>query len=166
MDSEFILAWYMYGEWANERLLVLAESLDEAQLRQSIAPGSRTLLDTFAHLASSDWDWYARCNNWPHTALDVLREMTSLAGVRRAWEQLIPRRHGFIRRLGDEQLRQPVPLKRRPDDPDLLLWQGLLHCANHGTQHRSEIALRLGELGRAPGDLDFTLYCAAQSGSP
>lgn len=160
MDSDMILSWYTYGEWANERLLAMAESLDDAQLRRTFSPGYRALLDTFAHLASVDWGWYARCSNWPLSGLDVLKGLTSLAGVRHAWADLIPRRHGFIRRLSDEQLRQPVPSKRRRDDPDLLMWQGLFQCVNHGTQHRSEIAAMLTELGRAPGDLDYVVYLA------
>ncbi len=39
-----------------------------------------------------------------------------------------------------------------------LLCQLLAHLANHGTQHRSVAALRLTQLGRSPGDLDFIAY--------
>jgi uncharacterized damage-inducible protein DinB len=39
-----------------------------------------------------------------------------------------------------------------------ILWHCLYHVVNHGTQHRSEAAAILTELGRSPGDVDFTFF--------
>ncbi|MER3418993.1 MAG: hypothetical protein C4290_00025, partial [Chloroflexota bacterium] len=38
------------------------------------------------------------------------------------------------------------------------LWQLLLHQANHATQHRSEVAYLLTQMGHSPGDLDLLAY--------
>src|SRR5207248_11666353 len=47
--------------------------------------------------------------------------------------------------------------RERPDGRVYVykLWQMLLHVANHGTQHRSEVAAMLTGFGRSPGNLDL-----------
>jgi len=39
-----------------------------------------------------------------------------------------------------------------------VLWHCLVHVVNHGTQHRSECALKLTNGGHSPGEIDFTMY--------
>jgi uncharacterized damage-inducible protein DinB len=46
----------------------------------------------------------------------------------------------------------------------LPLWQMMLHVANHGTQHRSEVAAILTVFGQSPGDLDALVYFRPISG--
>ena len=54
----------------------------------------------------------------------------------------------------------------RPSGPvDFPRWQGIVQCANHGTQHRAEIAAMLTDLGQSPGDLDFSVYCLERMGT-
>jgi uncharacterized damage-inducible protein DinB len=45
----------------------------------------------------------------------------------------------------------------------------LTHVVNHGTQHRSEAALILTEIGRSPGEIDMIFYVedlVAEAGRP
>ena len=42
------------------------------------------------------------------------------------------------------------------------LWQQMLHQVNHATQHRSEAAVILTDLGRSPGLLDLLYFVDVQ----
>lgn len=44
----------------------------------------------------------------------------------------------------------------------LPLGHTMLQVVNHGTQHRSEVALLLTELGHSPGDLDLHVFVLEQ----
>lgn len=66
----------------------------------------------------------------------------------------------FLQRLSDPILLEVVEYEsalsgRRYAIP---LWKMMAHLAHHGTQHRSEVALALTQLGHSPGDLDLIVY--------
>jgi uncharacterized damage-inducible protein DinB len=46
------------------------------------------------------------------------------------------------------------------------LWQQMLHQANHATQHHSELAMLLTQLGHSPGWLDFLLFLDERGDHP
>ena len=68
---------------------------------------------------------------------------------------MVADRRAYFAGLNDADLGEIVPLQGGP----LPRWQAILHCFNHGTQHRSEIAAMLSDLGRSPGDMDYSVYC-------
>jgi uncharacterized damage-inducible protein DinB len=65
---------------------------------------------------------------------------------------------GFLETISDDSMHHMVQTRRG----DLPLWQLLAHIANHGTQHRSEAAEMLTQIGRSPGDLDLMQYLLAK----
>lgn len=162
--KDVIATLYAYGEWANARLLERADGLEPAQLRRVFSAGAQPVLATFLHLVNVDLRWFAR---WREEALPPVLtedELPTPAAVRARWEAFYPVRRAYIDGLDEAALRRSITWARPTGDVVIPRWQVMVHCANHGTQHRSELAMMLSDLGRSPGDLDLTVFELARRG--
>jgi len=148
-----------YAVWANERLLACAERLGEAPLRHRFTQGALPILDNLVHLVSSDRRWLARWQEAPLPPGLTAADLPGVAAVRQAWRDLASRRAAYLALLDDAALGAVIRWPDADGARALLRWQAIVQCANHGTQHRSEIAAMLTDCGQSPGDLDFGLWC-------
>ena len=153
-----IATLYEYGGWANNRLLAKAASLSGAQLGQKLTKGADPILTTFGHLVGADLRWFARWRGQTPPPLSAT-DFPTLEVVRRQWDELGAVRRPYIASLDEAKLREPIVWVRGRGSVEIPRWQAMLHCANHGTQHRSEIAAMLTDLGQSPGDMDLIVYC-------
>ena len=60
----------------------------------------------------------------------------------------------YLAALGDEML-FAKPIKEPEEDKDLIVWQVLLHVANHGTDHRAKLIRVLNDLGIKTTSQDY-----------
>ena len=153
-----IASYYGYAEWASERLLALAEGLSHADLTRRFSAGALPILDTFVHLASVDGRWHARWGGTPLPPRLTVADLPSLAAVRAAWAPIRAGQRAYVAALDAAALAEPIRWDRPSGDVMIPRWQVVFHCANHGMQHRSEVAMMLTDLGRSPGDLDYSYY--------
>ncbi len=158
MENRIIAQMYEYGVWANKKLLATANALTTEQLHKPFTQFEFTILGSFVHLVSAEWRWYQSWIGAPMEERLTVNDLPTLNAVRAKWEPLWTERHAFIASLLPERLQQPLVRKLQGKEQSIPLWQALVHVANHGTQHRSEIALMLTDLGHSPGDLDMVWY--------
>ena len=161
MRSNELKAFYDYTYWATERILDTAANLSEAQLNEEMPNGMGSIRVTLVHLLSGHWIWRERWQGGKPTAMLNPHDFPTLETIRVRWQEEQQRMYDLLATLRDEDLKRPVEYVSTmlPGQVFLLpLWQLMMHLVNHGTQHRSEIAMRLTELGHSPGELSMNFF--------
>jgi uncharacterized damage-inducible protein DinB len=160
VDHEQALTLVDYNAWANRRILVKAARLPWEELLRPAALSHDTLLGTFVHILDTQWYWRtgAQTGQLPTDTLSA-HSFPRLAALRRRWDEEDQHFRQYVQNVSPEVLAGSVtytwPQARPRTRP---LWQIIHHIVNHGTHHRSEIGLRLAELGHSPKDLDFIKF--------
>ena len=156
--KELISTLYDYGIWANSRLLAKAAQLSMSQLTERLTKGAEPVLMTFGHLVGADIRWLARWQEQAPPAVSPV-DFPTLQIVSQRWDDLYGKRRAYIAGLDARALREAISWPGAQESTRIPRWQAMVHCANHGTQHRSELAAMLTDLGHSPGDLDLIMYC-------
>jgi uncharacterized damage-inducible protein DinB len=159
MNRQDILVLYQYNQWANARILKAAGNVTTQQF---LAPGSFPhggLRGTLVHALSAEWIWR---NRWEGTSpSSVLKpdEFPTFEALRSRWAEEEKKLMGFVDTVTDEHLNQSFDYKNTAGTPfTRILWQAMAHVVNHGTQHRTEAAAMLTDLGHSPGDIDLIFF--------
>ena len=158
MDQQIISQMYEYGIWANKKLLDKASVLTAEQLRHPFTQSEFTILGSFVHLVGAECRWHQVWSGTPMSERLTVEDLPTIEAVRAKWEPLWVERRAFIEARTPERLPQSITRQLRGQTQSVVLWHALVHVANHGTQHRSEIAMMLTDLGHSPGDLDMVFW--------
>lgn len=165
MLAETLRTFYGYSSWATERIFDAAAQLTPEQLDAPGVAGRGSISQTLLHLITTQkgwlswWDGSLPAEEAIRIGLEI-GENPDLAAIRGAWDKVAEQTQEFVGSLSDEDAERPFTFAP-PNGPSwtIPLWQLMLHVANHGTQHRSEIAAMLTAAGYSPGDLDLLFYC-------
>jgi uncharacterized damage-inducible protein DinB len=157
MDTDMLQSIYAHASWANGKLFDIATQISETQLTHS-ADDSESIFALLVHLVDVQRTWLARAQHTVAPPLDQAA-CSTLVALREAWESVDNASHMYIVNLSPDDLVEIVRYTNSKGEPqDYPRWQILLHQALHATQHRSEAALLLSQLGHSPGWLDYLIY--------
>lgn len=159
MNKQDILVLYKYNQWANAKILQAAANVTQEQY---LAPASFPhggLQGTLVHTLFAEWLWRKRWEGISPAIRFRLEEFPTFESLCTRWAQEEKQLMDFVDGLTDERLNTTFNYTNTSGKPfTRILWQAMAHVVNHGTQHRTEAAAMLTELGHSPGDIDFIYF--------
>ncbi len=156
---EYLSTLIDYNYWANERILLAADRVSEAQFLAPARFSWGGLRGTLVHTLSAEWSWRLRWEGVSPTAPLDPADFSTVSAVRSRWRAEQAALREFAGKLTEPALAQTVKYRRMSGGASAEpLWQLMIHLVNHGTQHRAEAAALLTEYGHSPGDLDFVVF--------
>ncbi|MBI3150532.1 MAG: DinB family protein [Chloroflexi bacterium] len=164
MNTKDIQILYKYNSWANARILNAASNVTQEQFVAAAAHPHKDLRHTLTHTLFAEWLWRKRWEGDSPTQWISPEDFPTFDSLRARWGEEEKALNEFAASVTDEKLNSVFQYKTTKGDPrENVLWQVMAHVVNHGTQHRSEAAAILTELGHSPGDIDLIVYLREHS---
>jgi uncharacterized damage-inducible protein DinB len=107
------------------------------------------------HLMSCDDFWFSGLRGFEMPEMLDPANFEGREKIRTHWDNIEQTMRDYLAELRDDMLFEK-PLSG--GDKDLLLWQILLHVANHGTDHRAQLLRLLNDLGVETAPQDYIFY--------
>ncbi len=159
MNKQDVQMLFAYNQWANDRIVAAAEKVTEAQF---LAPASYPhggLRGTLVHALFADGIWLQRWNGIRGGVRLNPEDFPTFASYRARQSTIAQDQMAFVAGVTDAALAAEFAFADTKGVAHTrILWHTMAHVVNHGTQHRSEAAAMLTDLGHSPGDLDIVIF--------
>ena len=159
MNKQDILILYQYNQWANAKILNAATNVSvEGYLAPASFPHGG-LRGTLVHALFAEWIWRNRWEGTSPTKRLRHEDFPTFESLCTRWAEEEKALMSFVDSLTDEMLESKFSYTTTEGKPhQRILWQAMAHLVNHGTQHRTEAAAILTDVGHSPGDIDMIYF--------
>ena len=153
---------YEFSYWANRKLFDVIAQLSADQFTQQVSGSYGSIRNALVHTLSAEWGWLDRCGGEPRGPRLEPDDYPTLESVMETWSRVEGYVRGFLSALSDDDLGRPIEFSLASGPTRRLAMVDLMQQSIfHAVHHRGQVALMLRELGYAPGNFDFVLYCLA-----
>jgi len=159
MNKKDIHLLFEYNRWANARILGAAAKISEAQFLAPTTFPHGSLRGTLVHTLFAEWIWRMR---WQGAVPNVRlkpADFPTIAHLKTRWLEEEILLMEFVDGLTEKRLKAEFDYISTEGNPHRrVVWEAMAHLVNHGTQHRSEAAAMLTDMGHSPGDIDLIVF--------
>ena len=150
MNPAEIRYLFDYDRWATERVLATLDGIPQDVWSRRDAVGERGLGTILVHQLGAAQRWRHAIQQTGDQPRPELEPLPTVDELRSWWADEWVAVAGWMPTITQGLLDH--------EEEGVAVWQMLTHVINHGTQHRSEAALILTEIGRSPGEIDMIFY--------
>ena len=160
-----IRALHDYNEWATGHVLDAASALSEEELSRELGASFGSVRGNLSHIAHAQAIWLSRWTGERFAAPPQPESGRAIEALRESFRVSHEGLHRFLGTLDEDRLsRQFSYVDTQGNAQQRVLWQAMLHLANHGTHHRAETAMLLTALGHPPRQLDYIFFELERAG--
>jgi uncharacterized damage-inducible protein DinB len=157
MNANAFRHFYDYHFSEYRKLWDYVTQLSYEQFTQSVVYSHGSVRDQILHLISCDDGWFSELRGAEPSEPLPPTNIDDRESIRAYWDKVEQRMHAYLAELQDDMLFDK-PIKEPEEDKDLIVWQVLLHVANHGTDHRAQVLRLLNDLGVKTTYQDYIFY--------
>jgi len=130
--------------------------LSYEQFRQDVDYSHGSVRNQIVHIMSTDDAWFSGLRGVEFPEPFNPADFDDRKTIRAYWDNVEQNMRDYLAKLQDDMLSEK-PFAEG-EDKDLILWQVLLHVANHGTDHRAQLLRLLNDLGVNTEYQDYIFY--------
>lgn len=157
MNADAFRSFYDYHFSENRKLWdSYITALSQEQFTQDLDYSIGSVRNHIVHLMAVDDAWFSGLRGVEIPEWLDPADFDDREEIRAYWDAVEKRVRGYLTTLRDDMLFQK-PLTDE-EDKELVLWQVLLHVANHGTDHRAQLLRLLHDLGVKTGPQDYVFH--------
>ena len=158
MNADAFRHFYNYHFAENRKIWNHVISLSFEQFTQAVDYSHGPVRDQVIHLIDAEQTWFSELRDaQPLDPLSPTAAVDDRDSIRAYWDLVEGNIRVYLSQLQDETL-FTKPIKEPEDDKDLIVWQVLLHVANHATDHRAQLLRALHDLGLDTKYQDYIFY--------
>jgi uncharacterized damage-inducible protein DinB len=150
MRPDDIRYLFDYDRWATDRVLAALDGVADDLWSASDVVGDRGLGRILVHQLGAAQRWRHGIQDTGQQPEPELEPLPTIDELRSRWRIEWGEVDAWIPTISQGLLDHV--------HEGIAVWQMLAHVVNHGTQHRSEAAALLTDVGHSPGDLDMIDY--------
>jgi uncharacterized damage-inducible protein DinB len=131
-------------------------SLSYEQFTQNVDYSHGSVRNQIIHLMSVDELWFSELQGVEISEFNNPANIDDRKIIRAHWDSVEQNMRDYLAELQDDMLfKKPIA---QEEDKNLIVWQVLLHVANHGTDHRAQLLRILHDLGVKTESQDFIFF--------
>jgi uncharacterized damage-inducible protein DinB len=157
MNADAFRHFYNYHFTENRKIWdSYVMPLTQEQFTQEVRYSHGSVRNQIVHLISADDTWFSGLRGLAIPEPLNPADFDDRQVIRAHWDNVEHNMRAYLAKLRDDMLfEKPFA---EGEDKDLILWQVLLHVANHGTDHRAQLLRLLNDLGVKTTSQDYIFY--------